>query len=218
MSTEYTNGNVAQAALASALIARGLDPTDRLVGTDAVLAEGFTNLLNGEIASGSSGAVPAGAGTAGVGGFLYTSVERVGALIRTTIAVDLTGMASVAAGDIIGLAAGGAAYITRITAAVNGTILAGFVQCVETPAGGEPDVDLVAATAATGAYNDAASGLAGYAALMEAAADWTGVLAPKGLTAVPAANAYLYLVSSGGGDAAAYTAGKFIIVLYGLPV
>jgi hypothetical protein len=217
MATEYSNGNNAVAALVQAAIDRGLDPTNRLVGEEAVAAEVLANLLNGEIPLGSEGAVAPGAGTAGVGGFLETAVERVGALIRTTIAIDLTGLASSAAGDIIGLAAGGAAYIGRITAAVNGTILAGYVQCVETPAGGEPDVDLFAATAATGVYDAAISGLAGQAALMEAAADWTGILAAKGLTAVPAANAYLYLVASGGGDAAAYTGGKFLIVLYGRP-
>ena len=50
---------------------------------------------------------------------------------------------------------------------------------------------------------------------MTAAADWTGVLAPKSLTAVPAANTYLYLIASGGATNATYTAGKFIIKLYG---
>ena len=216
MATEYENGNAAQAALANALIDRGLNPEDRLVGFDSVAAEALANVINGDIPTGAE-AVAAGAGTAGSGGFLETAVERIGALIRTTILLDLTGLASSAAGDIIGLAAGGAAYLTQITAARNGTIIAGYVQCLETPAGGEPAIDLFAATPATGEYDDAISGLAGQAALMDAGADWTGILAPKSLTAMPAANAHLYAVASGGGDAAAYTGGKFAIVLYGQP-
>jgi len=53
------------------------------------------------------------------------------------------------------------------------------------------------------------------AALLAAAADWTGVLAPKSLTALPAADTYLYLIASGGATDATYTAGKFVIKLYG---
>ena len=47
------------------------------------------------------------------------------------------------------------------------------------------------------------------------AVDWTNILAPKGLTAVPAADTYLYLVASGGATNNTYTAGKFVIKLYG---
>jgi hypothetical protein len=40
-------------------------------------------------------------------------------------------------------------------------------------------------------------------------------MAPKGLTANPAANTYLYLVASGGGDNDNYTAGILLIELWG---
>jgi len=50
---------------------------------------------------------------------------------------------------------------------------------------------------------------------LAAAADWTIAMGAKVLTALPANNEYLYLVSSGGGDTSEYTAGRFIIELWG---
>jgi len=143
------------------------------------------------------------------------SVLRMGDVIETTIIIDLTGLNSGDAdGDIIGVAATANCHIGQITAAKNGTITHGYMQCVETPAGGEPDIDLFSATEATGTEEALVTGLT-ETALLATAVDWTGILAPKGITAVPAANEYLYLAASGGSTNATYTAGKFIIKLYG---
>ena len=144
------------------------------------------------------------------------SVLRMGDVIETTIVMDLTGLNSGNADlDVIGVADTANCHIGQITAAANGTILGGYVQCLETPAGGEPDIDLHSNTVAT-LTEDAAHNASGTsAALLTANADWTGVLASKSLTAVPAANTYLYLIASGGATNATYTAGKFIIKLYG---
>ena len=149
-------------------------------------------------------------------GTLYKgSVLRMGDVIETTIVMDLTGLNSGDAdGDIIGVAATANCHIGQITAAANGTLFAGYMQCVETPAGGEPDIDLFSATESTGTEEALVTGLT-ETALLATAADWTNVLAPKGLTALPAANEYLYLAASGGSTNATYTAGKFIIKLYG---
>lgn len=157
----------------------------------------------------------AGAGIEGDAAVFETSVERVGGLIKTTILVDLTGLNSGDAdGDIIGKADTAACHIGQITAAINGTIVAGRVSCLETPAGGEPDIDLYSATVATG-VEDTAIGDLTETALLAAAADWTGALAPKGLTANPAADSYLYLVASGGATNDTYTAGIMLIELWG---
>ena len=143
------------------------------------------------------------------------SVITVGNIIETTIALDLTGLNSGDAdGDIIGKAGTANCHYGQITAAVNGTILSGYMQCLETPAGGEPDIDLFSATEATGTEEALVTGLT-ETALLATAADWTNLLAPKGITAVPAANSYLYLAASGGATNNTYTAGKFIIKLYG---
>ena len=151
----------------------------------------------------------------GTGTLYKGSVLRMGDVIETTIVMDLTGLNSGDAdGDIIGVAATANCHIGQITAAANGTLFAGYMQCVETPAGGEPDIDLFSATESTGTEEALVTGLT-ETALLATAADWTNVLAPKGLTALPAANEYLYLAASGGSTNATYTAGKFIIKLYG---
>ena len=143
------------------------------------------------------------------------SVVTVGNIIETTIALDLTGLNSGDAdGDIIGKAGTANCHYGQITAAVNGTILSGYVQCLETPAGGEPDIDLFTATVATGTEEALITALT-ETQLLATGADWTNLLAPKGLTTVPPADGYLYLVASGGATNDTYTAGKFIIKLYG---
>ena len=154
-------------------------------------------------------------------GTLYKgSVLRMGDVIETTIVVDITGLSSNIVGDIIGVAGGTAnCHLGQITAAVNGTILAGSMQCLETPATGEPDIDLYSATVATGA-EDAAIGDLTETALLNAGQDWIAGLSANnfnyaGLTAVPPADGYLYLTGGGGTTDAVYTAGKFVIKLYG---
>lgn len=154
--------------------------------------------------------------TTGTGTVYESAVERIGGnLVRTTIFVDVTGLNSSAAGDIIGKQATANCHLGQITAAVNGTIVAGTVKCLETPLTGEPDIDLGAGDEATGTEDEALSGLTNSATLLAAAADWTVALVAKPLTSLPAADQYLYLAGSGGGTDATYTAGKFEIVLYG---
>ena len=160
--------------------------------------------------------VPAGTGiTTGTGTVYETSIVRRGDLVFTTIFMDLTGLNSSAAGDIIGKQATANSHIGRYVTADMGTLVAGYVQCLETPAGGEPDIDLYAADEATGTEDAAVTGLTNDAILLDTAADWTGILAPKSLTALPTANQYLYLVGSGGGTDATYTGGKFLLTFIG---
>ena len=142
------------------------------------------------------------------------SVVLIGNIYETTIALDLTGLKSTDDTDIIGKADTANSHYGQITAAVNGTILSGYMQCLETPTTGEPDIDLYSANEATGAEDAVVTGLT-ETALLATAVDWTGILAPKGFTTVPPANGYLYLVGSGGGTDGVYDAGKFIIKFYG---
>ena len=142
------------------------------------------------------------------------SVITVGNIIETTIALDLTGLNSSAAADIIGKDATANCHYGQITAAVNGTVLSGYMQCLETPTTGEPDIDLFSANEATGTEDTAVTALT-QTTLLATAVDWTGILAPKGITTVPPANDYLYLAASGGGTDGTYAAGKFILKFYG---
>lgn len=135
-------------------------------------------------------------------------------LIETKILIDLTGLNSSAAADIIGDDAAANCHIGQYTVAAMGTIVAGTMLCLEAPTTGEPDIDLYSADEATGTEDAAVTGLTNDTALLAAAADWTiGTL--KALTAFPADEQYLYLVGSGGGTDATYDAGKFLLTLYG---
>lgn len=161
-------------------------------------------------------ATAAGAGITGGTGTVYkNSVERVGNIITTQILIDLTGLASSTTDlDIIGVGSS-AAHLGQITTAKNGTILAGTMTCLEVPAGGADDIDLYSATEATGVFDGGIAALT-ETALITSGAAWTLALTKAFGTDV-AANQYLYLVGGEAGTAATYTAGKFLITLYGYP-
>lgn len=154
-----------------------------------------------------------GAGFAGTGTVYKASVNKVGNLITTTIFIDLTGAASSTTDlDIIGTS--GVSHIGRIVAAVNGTIVGGKMTCLKLPAGGADDIDFYSATEGTGAFDGGIAALA-ETALITAGGAWASGTT-KGLIANPAANSYLYLTGGEAGTAATYTAGQFLIELYGV--
>jgi hypothetical protein len=155
----------------------------------------------------------AGAGITGGTGTVYrTNVFKQGGVIKTQIYIDLTGLASSTTDlDIIGVGSS-PAYIAQITTALNGEIFAGRMSCIEVPATGADDIDLYSATEGTGVFDAGIATLA-ETALVTAGGAWTRL--PKLFTALPVANAYLYLTGGEAGTAATYTAGKFLIELDG---
>jgi len=84
---------------------------------------------------------------------------------------------------------------------------------LEVPAGGADDIDLYSATVGTGVFDGGIAALV-ETALVTAGGAWTLALT-KALGAFPTAGEYLYLTGGEAGTAAAYTAGKFEIVLRG---
>lgn len=160
-------------------------------------------------------AAPPGTGiSSGTGTIVKSAIERIGGLIKTTILIDVTGLTSSATGgDIIGKENAANCTLTQITTALNGTIIAGTMTCVEIPAGGDLDIDLYSATEATGVEDAAVSGLA-ETALHANGGNWA-LSSVKALTAWPAANEYLYL-TVGGTTAGNYTGGRFLIELIGV--
>jgi hypothetical protein len=171
-----------------------------------------TELSN--LALAQSLATGAGAGITGGTGTVYkSSVRLVGGIYHTTILIDLTGLASSTTDlDIIGQGVS-AAHIGQITAAQNGTILAIRMTCLELPAGGADDIDLYAATEGTGVFDGGIAALT-ETALITAGGAWANGTV-KGSVDVPAADQYLYLTGGEAGTAATYTAGKFVIELFG---
>jgi len=158
-------------------------------------------------------ATEAGTGiTTGSGTIYRSSIQRVGGIITTKILIDLTGLRSTGSGDIIGV--NGTAlvcHIGQITAAQNGTILTGSMECFEAPAGGDPDINIHSATESTGVEDGAISSLT--ETLLVNAGDAT--LGSKVyFTGVPAADEFLYLTTGAATDAD-YTAGKLFIEMMG---
>ena len=157
--------------------------------------------------------VEAGTGiTTGSGTIYRTAVQRVGGIITTRILIDLTGLRSTGSGDIIGV--NGTAlvcHIGQITAAQNGTVLTGSMECFEAPAGGDPDINIHSATEGTGVEDGAIGDLT--ETILVNAGDAT--LGSKVyFAAVPAADQFLYLTTGAATDAD-YTAGKLFIELMG---
>ncbi len=158
-------------------------------------------------------AVEAGTGiTTGSGTVYRSSVQRMGGIITTRILIDLTGLRSTGSGDIIGV--NGTAlvcHIGQITAAKNGTILTGSMECFEAPAGGDPDINIHSATEGTGVEDGAIADLT-ETLLVNAGDATTG--SKVYFTGVPAADEFLYLTTGAATDAD-YTAGKLFIEMMG---
>ena len=150
--------------------------------------------------------------TTGSGTIYRSSVIQSGGVITTQILIDLTGLRSTGSGDIIGVNGTSlVCHIGQITAARNGTILTGSMECFEAPAGGDPDINVHSATEGTGVEDGAISSLT--ETLLVNAGDAT--LGSKVyFTAVPAADEFLYL-TLGDTTNADYTAGKLFIELMG---
>ena len=158
-------------------------------------------------------ATEAGTGITGGTGTIYrSSVLRSGGIITTSILIDLTGLRSTASGDIVGVnGTSNVCHIGQITAARNGTILAGRMTCFEAPAGGDPDINIHSATEGTGVEDGAISSLEETLLVNAGDATLGSVVI---LTAVPAADEYLYLTCGTTTDAD-FSAGKLLIELYG---
>ncbi len=155
----------------------------------------------------------AGVGITGTADNFASKVEKIGTLFKTTIVIDIDGLNSSATiGDIIGADGAGAAHLGQITAARNGTIFAGRITCLETPATGDDDIDLYSATEDTG-VEDTAIGDLTETQLCNSGDLTNASIVP--LTAFPAADEYLYLVGQTADGAGTYTAGILVIELWG---
>ena len=156
-----------------------------------------------------------GAGFTGTGTIVVGGAQRFGNMAITDLYLDLTGLNSSAAGDIIGGDGLSSCYFGQVKDEINGIPDTVRVECLEAPAGGEPDIDIYAAVESTGAEDAAVSALT-ETAVIEAAADWTlGAVKYANLNGVDLTDKYLYLVGSGGGTDATYTAGKFRVTFFG---
>ena len=144
---------------------------------------------------------------------LYKSwIDNTGGVTITNILIDLTGIRSTAANDIIGNDGAANAHIGQYTVAKSGTIFAATIDCKEVPAGGDPDINLASGDEATGTEDAALSGLTNPVTIINSGDHTAGGSVFS--TALPAADQYLYLVAGAATDAD-YTTGVLHIRLYG---
>ena len=198
--------SITKTAATGAITDNSTYATNASIGGTLVVT-GITD-LNGNTMSAGTGI------TTGTGTVYAGSAVKVGGVYSTSILIDLTGLASSGSGDIIGKAATANSNIGQITAANNGTILAGQLNVYEAPAGGDPDIDFWYADEATGTEDAAITGLTNQTQLMNngdlnaASIDYftAGV--------VPAADKYLYLVTGAATDGN-YSAGRLLIEMWG---
>ena len=179
---------------------------------------------------GQSSAMTAGSGAPGIAS---STVSREGHLITTEIAIDLSpagGAISIMGKNDLALGTSGSAagvlvanksYLGTITRAVNGIVTAAECICVELPTrsgGSNIDIDFIASSADIG-YSGS---LTGTTALITAGGNWvlgkniTGDVEDNG-----AEGEFIYLANgaaNAGDTTATFTAGKFILRLYGYAV
>ena len=162
-----------------------------------------------------------GAGIEGTAETYITQVERFKSdtdtnvnIVKTTIMIDLTGLnGGGTAGDIIGADGAGVAYIGRVTTANQGTVFGVSMECFETPAGSDPDIDLHSATEGTG-VEDTAIGDLTEALIIDGGDAAAGTRTAGGDIG---ANQYLYL-TNGTATAGTYTAGRLVITILGYDI
>jgi hypothetical protein len=168
--------------------------------------------VTGQITQDLPAAMREGSGITGTGTIVKHSVQKMGDLIETRILIDLTGLnGGGTAADIIGGDGLANCHFGQITAAVNGTIFAGYMRCLEVPTGSNADIDVYSAVEATGAEDAAITGLV-ETQLLNGGTQTLSLT--SALTAYPAANSYIYLVS-GTATAGTFTAGIIELVFFG---
>lgn len=140
--------------------------------------------------------------------------SRTGTFVTTQIVFDMTGLVGSATdNDIIGNTGGAAScHLGQVTAALNGTLVGGLITCLEVPAGGAADINFYSANESTGAQDALATGLT-ETVLLDNGGNWTAAL-QKAMTGLPPANDYLY-IANGAASGGTFSAGKFLIELYG---
>jgi hypothetical protein len=148
----------------------------------------------------------------GTGTLVGTSFAVEGTVKVMKIVIDLTGLNSGGtAGDIIGV--DGTAlpcYIAQIPSTF--TVLGGRMTCLETPAGGDTDIDLYSANEGIGVEDQAITALT-ETQIINAGTQSAGTVTY--FSADPVANQYFYLVGQSTSNAT-YTAGRFLIEVFGV--
>ena len=166
-------------------------------------------------ADGFEGAAVSGLAAAGItdAATIAFDITKTGKVISTQVFIDIAGLASSTTDlDIIGTGTS-AAYLLRIDNATMGQIFALTMTCLEAPVTGVTDIDLYVATEGTGAFDDGIAALT-ETAIVTSGAAWT-LNRVATATGWPLDDKYLYLTGGAAGTADTYSAGQFLIEMWG---
>ena len=182
--------------------------------TDAQTLSGALTLSAATKLTGNTGLTP-GTGISAVAGAHLSWVEYLGGIIKTTVLIDLVGLASGGANDIIGKDGATAnCHIGQYTVAAMGTLQTIQLTHLELAAGGDPDINLAAADEATLAENTALSAGTNPVTIINGGDGTASDNTKLSARTLAAADQYFYL-SNGASTDAAYTAGRLLIEFYG---
>ena len=159
-----------------------------------------------------------GSGLRAASGFKFNSSKSYhGNIVKTAILMDITDLSSTTNNaEVIGNGTDASCWMYQVGVGTNhqrGGFLdvAGTVTCLQAPAGGDTDIDFYEDTVSSraGGYD-----ISGADKILEKGGAWAaGDVIP--ITAPPT-NSYVYMASGGSGSAGTYTAGIFLIELYGM--
>ena len=170
------------------------------------------NTFAGKVLLNGNSGPTAGTGITDASGETYLSwVERCGNMIKTSIYIDIAGLQANGDQKVIGNNGDTHCHLGQITTALNGAIVGGKITCLEEPATGDRDIDLCFDDAADGAE---AGDLTGETDLVVRNGDWT-TSEMRTFGTVVTANNYLYLRTGTNASDNTYSAGKFLIELWG---
>ena len=226
LKTYFNTGDQPTEANFVNLIDSNINQTDTTAQTvaSALTVGGLVSMSNaatyvsGNLHHTNPGMVTRGAGAV-TGSAYECRVANVNGEVVTTLLVDLEGMKSKNdEGDVIGIAGTANSYLMKWETALHGVLYKLEMACIEAPTGGTEDIDLRANSSATATYDTDGNA---YTALLASGGDWAvgvrkGTDGANGTQTVAANNDYLYLVAGDANTDGVYTAGKYIIKLYGV--
>jgi hypothetical protein len=141
-------------------------------------------------------------------------------VIVTQIKFDITGFGILgdAADEVIGLVAGGIAYIGQNVVATNGVIFRAELSCIVVPGEGTAAItqDIDIATAASGTLEKDGDGTS--ARLINTAALIAGETVVNNAPALTDAHYYYVVAAADAATTGVYDAGQFILTTYGHPL
>jgi len=187
--------------------------------TDATTVTGDLEISSSLLQVSASSFTTRGAGAA-TGSNFHCKLAHLNGETVTTILVDLEGMKSKNdTDDVIGIAGTNSASLMKWDTDKHGILFRVELACLETPAGGEPDIDVRASQIGGATYDTDGSG---FTLLVSGGGDFAvgrsiNQNSDNGLhQQTQLANGdHIYLTAGSNGADAVYTAGKFLIKFFG---